>query len=133
VTQYVHHVPGRIRVRTAALKRDPHAAAAARTTFQGLDGVTDVRVNPVTGSLTVTYDHGRIATASLTAILRQRGYLAADVAVVPSAVPAVRPAPRYQMPSNHEEFAVTAAKFVFGMVMEKVAERSALALIGALT
>ena len=48
---YVHHIPGRIRIRTQALKGNPAEAAAQADWLRSLAGVEDVAVNPLTGSV----------------------------------------------------------------------------------
>lgn len=52
----IHHVPGRIRIRMAALRRDPRAAARVRQLIGACRGVLQVEANPITGSLLVRYD-----------------------------------------------------------------------------
>lgn len=55
---YVHHVPGRMRIRDAAFRL---ATPQRRTLLRGLraiDGVTAVRLNDKAGSVTVFYDPG---------------------------------------------------------------------------
>jgi hypothetical protein len=51
----VHHLPGRLRVRLPRSKRDPHLLEQVRDFVQGLGGVSDVEINPVTGSILVHY------------------------------------------------------------------------------
>lgn len=52
---YLHHVPGRIRIRTPELKRDAAHGAQARLLLSNTHGVTSVDLNPLTGSVTATY------------------------------------------------------------------------------
>lgn len=58
MTDYLHHVPGRLRVRSRALR----CASAERNTtlreLRRLQGVRSLRWNPKAGSVTVFYDTG---------------------------------------------------------------------------
>jgi hypothetical protein len=51
-----HHVPGRLRLRSAALKRNVCASEEARRHLAQIEGVTSVRANPATGSVLLEYD-----------------------------------------------------------------------------
>ncbi len=63
----VSFVDGRVRLRHDALK-NPEIAAVAEAAAGGIDGVTSVRVNPVTGSLLVFYDPDRLSRERLAAL-----------------------------------------------------------------
>lgn len=63
MAHYVHHVPGRLRIKLPELKRNPQLAAAIETTVLNMPGVVGARINAVTGSLLVHYD-GRLTTQS---------------------------------------------------------------------
>ncbi len=47
--------PGRLRLRAAALKRSPAAAARVEARLASLPGVRSVEANPLTGTVLVTY------------------------------------------------------------------------------
>ena len=66
----VSFVDGRVRLRHDALK-NPEFAAVAESAAGGLDGVTGVRVNPVTGSLLVFYDPEKLSREHLAALAEQ--------------------------------------------------------------
>ena len=51
----VHHVPGRMRLRSTALKGDLFAIADLRSRFAEITGVTSVTANSCTGSLLLKY------------------------------------------------------------------------------
>src|ERR1022692_2611716 len=74
----VHHLPGRLRVRLPRSKRDPHLLEQVRDFVQGLGGVCDVEINPVTGSILVHYRpesesavHSLLAQASIVEALEE--------------------------------------------------------------
>jgi Heavy metal associated domain 2 len=52
---YVHDVPGRLRVKTLALKSDPVRALQARSCLEGINGVLETEVSTITGSVVVKY------------------------------------------------------------------------------
>lgn len=56
MTDYVHHVPGRLRVRSKVFRCDSASRASALRKLRAADGVRTVRLNPKAGSVTVCYD-----------------------------------------------------------------------------
>lgn len=72
---HFHHVPGRLRVELASLRRNREAAGAVAEALRAIPGVTTVSVAPAIGSLTVTYDHDRLSPDRLTATLERLGCL----------------------------------------------------------
>lgn len=113
MSDYVHHVPGRLRVRCDAVKRNPAAAAAVRARLLRLSGVLSVDARTLTGSVTVHYASG---TADPQALLAELG--------VPP-----RPA---RTGGAIEALGGRVADHAASMLLEKLVERSALALLGAL-
>lgn len=70
---HLHHVPGRLRLRLAALKGDGSAVARACAAARAVPGVVDVTANGATGSLVIHYAPHRLAPAGLWAALREKG------------------------------------------------------------
>ncbi|NKN31951.1 HMA2 domain-containing protein [Marichromatium bheemlicum] len=70
---YIHHVPGRLRVRSAALRCRSLLDGEAQRQLLALEGVREVRFNPRASSLTLLYDPERIGRAQLLAALEQHG------------------------------------------------------------
>lgn len=60
------HVPGRLRLRSADLRRRSRNAAVCQT-MSGWDGVVSAEGNPTTGSILLHYDPGRIDRADMEA------------------------------------------------------------------
>ena len=52
----IHDRPGRIRLRRQAIRRDPAVASRLHDTAEGVPGVTEVEVRPVTGSVLIRFD-----------------------------------------------------------------------------
>jgi copper chaperone CopZ len=119
---YIHHVPGRLRIRTPLLKRDNERARAAEEFLQSIEGVTSVRANTVTGSITLTYECGIVGSEAILDAAARRGYYRPEAA-------------RHADGQLHDMAARTGdtlGKMVFGFVVKEAVERSAVALIGAL-
>ena len=58
MTDYLHHIPGRLRVRAKAFRCDPAVRGDTLVKLQALEGVNSIRLNPKAGSVTVCYDVG---------------------------------------------------------------------------
>lgn len=69
---YMHHVPGRLRVRIGALKGNPVAVRDLRRALQALAGVTEVEINPLTGSVLAHYDRRPETASAILGALRQQ-------------------------------------------------------------
>jgi len=53
---HVHHVPGRLRIRIPALKRNAEKARVLTKALSHVSGIQSVEANLLTGSLLVHYD-----------------------------------------------------------------------------
>jgi hypothetical protein len=58
MTDYMHHVPGRLRVRSRALRCTSPERNTTLRELRRLRGVRSLRLNPKAGSVTVFYDTG---------------------------------------------------------------------------
>ncbi len=67
---YLHALEGRIRVKSAVVKGAPLKAATLEQQLRAHHGITDVTVNPVTGSILVLYDHQQLAQQQVFDLLR---------------------------------------------------------------
>jgi Cd2+/Zn2+-exporting ATPase len=56
----------------------PSCAKKVDTSLQRVDGVTDVTLQPTTGTVTVTYDTGRVTEADVVAAIENAGYEVVD-------------------------------------------------------
>ncbi|MGQ9684941.1 MAG: HMA2 domain-containing protein [Thiobacillaceae bacterium] len=118
MSRYIHHVPGRLRVKSPGLKRNEAEAARTVAHMQHLHGVASAEVNTVTGSLLIRYDINLVAAQTLLNTLRGLGH--------------VQPEPghgvHYQGPGLGQKISDT----VVNKLVETVLERSATALVAAL-
>ena len=72
---YLHHIPGRLRVKTPLMKRNPNLAEEVQGLLQPVKGIHSVVINPVTGSILVEYSAELTGSASILNILKKSGYL----------------------------------------------------------
>ncbi len=108
---YLHHIPGRIRVRSAAVKRNPARALAVARWLESLNGVETVNVNPLTGGILLYYNAGVADGEKLIAEMRRRNWIGA----------------RPRRPSLER----AVAKVVLKYALEAAVERSLFALAAA--
>jgi copper chaperone CopZ len=121
MTHYVHHVPGRLRVKTPALKRQEHRACEVKTYLESIEGVFDVEVSTVTGSVLIKYDAARVNPAVLLNSMRDLGLVHHDH-VTGNHTGAV---------STGSPLANSAANTFLNKLLETAIEKSAVALIAA--
>ena len=69
----VHALPGRLRVKLAAIKKAPAVAEHLEQVLRRERGVVDVVANPVTGSVLVHYDHQQTGSRAILARLAPYG------------------------------------------------------------
>jgi hypothetical protein len=126
MAHYVHYVPGRLRIKSAFLKRNEAGARQVRELLAGIEGVAGAQTNSVTGSVLISYDTERTSAHELLHALKRAGYCCRST----------------QLPDGQASFAdrlagtlsdagERAGKAAVGVLVEKMVERSALALIGA--
>lgn len=71
--EYVHFVPGRLRLKLTEL-RNQHRATEAEADIAGMPGVTGVVANSATGSLTINFDK-ELSLDDLWEILHGNGHV----------------------------------------------------------
>ena len=116
MNQSIHHVPGRLRIRSTSFRRRSISALSIQDRLLALDGVTHVRLNPDASSITIHYDTARLSRAQLLAVLEHAGCLGAQ--------------------TRSDDFTAKTGqllgKALMGAIVKKVAERSALKLVSVL-
>jgi len=96
MNEYLHHVPGRVRVRARLFRSESLERTQALRRLRAISGVRDLRLNEKAGSVTVFYDTSEITGETLLETLRRE----CPQATIP-AEPVARPTtlPRtYQRP-----------------------------------
>jgi copper chaperone CopZ len=69
---YVHHVPGRLRVRLPEIRHNAKKAADVKRLLD-IYGVDHLKVNHLTGSIVVTFDTSAASAEQLLSILQENG------------------------------------------------------------
>ncbi len=122
MTHYIHHVPGRVRVKTPVLKRNEKAAAALGAALSGQDGILHHQVNTRTGSVVLHYDIARIEVQPILAFLARRGFLS----------PAATALPAPSRPRSRTGVGSTIGKAAFGFALEELIKWSATTMVKAI-
>jgi len=121
VKQYVHHIPGRLRVKSPRLKGNAGEGAAIKASLMALEGVEAAETNTVTGSVTVSYDPERCDADKITAYLQATGHLRQAVAPMIA-----------EPPSGAAMSIDPLAHMIMTAVLKKLIERSATAMVAAI-
>ncbi len=125
MTVYVHHVPGRLRVRSPVLARCPDRRACLERELAVLPGILAVATNPKAGSVIVRYDPTIInPEAILTRFSRQAPHPAP---ALPRAGQTARP---LDVTSSASKIGALFGKALFDAVLHKGVERSVRILMG---
>jgi copper chaperone CopZ len=115
MSQYIHHIPGRIRVRSKAFRCQGERAQVAQAQLMAMDGVRDVQINPRASSIVVQYDPDRMSRAELFATLEELGCMA----------------PVRRDSEHGVRLGETFGKALVGAAVQKAVEQSARTLVGA--
>lgn len=122
MSYYCHQVPGRVRVKSPRLKSNPEAGNALRDLLQDLPGLRETAVNPLTGSVVVTFDSARLGGNQVLNRLTEHGYFDPTRAVSNDQV----------INSAATKAGKVVGKAVLGACIEKAFEGSALSLLAVL-
>jgi hypothetical protein len=90
VLEYVHAIHGRMRVKVPEVKRSVKFARQIEGWLASMDGVHEVRANPLTGNVLILHDPDRIAGREILGALIAAGYMGMGIATADEAVPADR-------------------------------------------
>jgi Heavy metal associated domain 2 len=124
---YTHHIPGRIRARLAAIKRNPAQAAALQQWLASLDGVKRVETNPLTGSVLIQYAEAEVRGEDLMARMRERRWIANS-----PETPALPRAAGVRRRPAADSLQGKLAKTILQIAAQVAIERSVLALAAAI-
>jgi hypothetical protein len=127
---YLHHVPGRLRVKTRTLKDGGERAIEARQLLENLAGVEAIELNQVTGSMLVRYDEARITSSQILGLLVAKDVINLLPKPKRPGVPDRPPGDRRGQIVENVTDGLT--KFLTDFIIEKVLQRAAVALIGAI-
>ncbi len=122
MNHYYHEVPGRLRFKTPVLKGKHDLCKEIEDSLSCYGGIQEVRTNTITGSIIVHYDPKLISSARIVEIVSERGYFDRQKAITSD----------QYMNRSFEKIGQTVGKAVFGVMVEKAFQGSALSLIAAL-
>ena len=120
MSDYIHSLPGRLRVRVPRMRRNAALATQLRARILQLQGVRAADVNTVTGSLLVLYDRLVLPLPTLWLKLRNLGCVSQDIAAT---APATEPL---------SEWTRVASRTIGDALVAKLIDASAVALVRAL-
>lgn len=118
MTDYIHHVPGRLRIKTHLVKDRADNALRVRERIARVAGVQAVEANTLTGSIIVRYQPALATAETILAEFKALG-LTSQTTLPPQ----TGRAPQLRRP---------VADQVANKLIETLIERTAIALIGAL-
>lgn len=81
MSYYIHQIPGRLRIKSPAVRRNQAAAETVSVLLTALAGVRSVAINTVTGSIIVCYDPKTISSETIVGPLKRNGYFDASKAM----------------------------------------------------
>lgn len=75
---YVHHTPGRLRIKIQSIRHNPEERKAIHRVLPDIEGVERVSVNPVTGSVLIHFDEDTVFHWQILHFLGEKGYFDAS-------------------------------------------------------
>ena len=122
---YVHHVPGRLRVRVPSVKGNAGEASSLEKRIRSQRGVKDVQTNPLTGSVLVHYDPVITTVSTLSQIML------CSAAAEP--LQRILPAAPFSSIGRQADQSIASriAATIIGLMVEIAMERAAVALLAA--
>jgi hypothetical protein len=73
--EYVHAIDGRLRIKVPEVRRSPTFARRVEDLFRSVEGIREVRANPITGNVLFLHDPGTIHAREIMAGLIAAGYM----------------------------------------------------------
>jgi hypothetical protein len=130
MSHYVHSIPGRLRVRSRAFRKQPDKAETARSLLGNLAGVRSVDANAITGSLLIRYDEEIVNSARVLSALAAEGLIEHLPSPGPSPQASKRSiAPRWSEVT--ESLSDALLDVMADLLADKLARRAAVALVRA--
>jgi Heavy metal associated domain 2 len=127
MSHYLHHVPGRLRLKAHSFKNSDDKGDEIRALCTQLPGIQGIELNTLTGSLLVRYDEASVNSARILGFLFANGVITS----IPEARPTSKLFDRPLRERTTDSLAEVVAKFLANLVVEKVLPRAAMALVSA--
>ncbi len=92
MTEYLHHVPGRLRLRARLFRHASPERSRLLRELRALDGIRDVRLNEKAASVTIFYDAGMADADDIMAFIGEHCAVTASSVRQPSVARVAKPA-----------------------------------------
>ena len=126
MSHYLHHVPGRLRLKARALKNNEEKATEIRALCAQLPGIEAIEFNLLTGSMLLRYNKTRVNSAQILGSLFANGVITSIPEARPSAAMKGFREPLHERITDG--LAESVAKFLANLVVTKALPRAAMAL-----
>jgi len=74
MSYYIHNVPGRLRVKSPAVRKNQGAADEIRRILGTMNGIAVVEINLLTGSILINYNPKTMQYKDIVSLLQRKGY-----------------------------------------------------------
>jgi hypothetical protein len=122
MSEYIHHIAGRLRMTLPRIRKQPARAQEIQAVISRIAGVASIEANIISGSLLIRYDTNLVDAGTIMASMKELGLLSSHAAARP-----IRRTDVSRRPASSP-----VADKVLHMIVEKLIERSAFAVLGAL-
>ena len=122
MSYYVHELPGRLRIKTPSLKRNPVELRKLQSCLEDFSAVDSTSANEVTGSIIINYDQDHITSQQILRHLVHEGYLDVTEGIVS----------RKGMTQTVTDVGTAASRVLVGLVIERAFQGSPLAVLASL-
>lgn len=123
---YIHHIPGRLRVRCVSLRGRTELGPYLKSCLEAQPGIQRVEVSALTGSVKVFYQTESTTAKEILTWLQNRGLAPSDATLPANGTCASGPALRLDGPGAE------LARKLATMALEKAVERSVVLLVASL-
>lgn len=81
MSYYLHHIPGRLRVKTPHVKKNRFIAEEIKRLLSAQPGILFYEINTVTGSIVINYDSREISEDMIIRMLEEAGHFDSSRAI----------------------------------------------------
>jgi hypothetical protein len=75
---YIHHTPGRLRIKIPVIRRKPHRVAKVKALFDDVASIQSLSIKPLTGSVVFYFNPDELNAHQIIALLKANGYFDAS-------------------------------------------------------
>jgi len=119
---YLHEIPGRMRIKIPALRRNSDGAEEIQALLEDFPGIISALVNPVTGSILVHHDPQIVESGEILAFLAREGYIDVGEAI----------SGKQHIDSTLPDVGRAASKALVGFALDRLLQGSSLSILTAL-